>query len=283
MQVSLAYQGGGARVIELMAAAKACNVAVDEGRFEVIRVSGASAGAIAAAMHATGCDITAIVDRAHTLKGKVEQHFPSTRLRKRNAVPRLLFGYPLFDEKHVRELILELFRLGGVDAECPIRDLPLKVPQLRIMRSDIRFHNASAATETSEARLVDALVDSAAIPFAFRLPGTAANPEILDGGLFQNLPASAAMADLQAGQVALGFSFPKEDAPDLRSASPLDYGKAILGSLLDERIADATTRIKPGNIIEIPNRRSTFEFAQAFLDTMRAQFSEDGACLRQRA
>jgi predicted acylesterase/phospholipase RssA len=275
LQISLAYQGGGARVVELMAAAKACQDAEKGGRFKVVRVSGASAGAIAAAMHATGCDIAAVAEKAQSLQADVLRYFPPSRLQKRAFVPRILLGKAIYDEKHVRELILRLFKLGGVDAERSIRDIALQVAQLRIMRSDIRFNNASAATETSEARLVDALVDSAAIPFAFRVPGVAANPEILDGGLFQNLPASAAMENLQPGQIALGFSFPKEDAPDLQKASFLAYGKAVLSSLLDERIADATQRIKPSNVIEIPNRRSLFEFAEAFSSSMRTQFSED--------
>ncbi len=283
MQVSIAYQGGGARVVELLAAVEACRAAEAEGRMEIVRLSGASAGAIAAAMHATGCDIQKIIFEAPSLQSHVMRYFPANRLRKRNAIPRLLRGLALFDEKHVRELLLRMFDMGGVDAEKSIRDLVIgRKCELRIMRSDIRFNNVSAATEASEARLVDALVDSAAIPFAFRLPGVSADPEILDGGLFQNLPARAAMDGLTSGQVALGFSFPKEDAPDLRKASLLDYGKAILSSLLDERIDDAAQQIKPSNIIQIPNRRSTFEFSRIFDKSVASQFSEDVADIGRR-
>lgn len=283
VQVSIAYQGGGARVVELLAAVQACRAAEADGRMEIVRLSGASAGAIAAAMHATECDIEKIIGEAPNLQSYVVRNFPANRLRKRNAIPRLLRGLALFDEKHVRELLLRMFEIGGVDAEKSIRDLVTGgARQLRIMRSDIRFNNASAATEMSEARLVDALVDSAAIPFAFRLPGVSKDPEILDGGLFQNLPARAAMDGLTSGQVALGFSFPKEDAPDLRKASLLGYGKAILSSLLDERIDDAAQQIKPSNIIQIPNRRSTFEFSRIFDTRLASQFSEDVAEISRR-
>ncbi|WP_176399824.1 patatin-like phospholipase family protein [Novosphingobium sp. B 225] len=282
MQLSIAYQGGGARVIELLAAAKAVIDAQSAGRLKVFRVCGASAGAVAAAMHATDCDIQAVIANSHTLKSDIENFFPASRMKSFRAIPRLLAGKSLYDERHVREILIKLFLLGGIDAERPIKDIKLSVPQLRIMRSDIRYNNSSVATEASESKLVDAILDSAAIPFAFRVPKSNPNPEILDGGLFQNLPAAAAMEDLKLGQVALGFSFPKEDSQDLKKATPLEYGKAILGSLLDERMADARLRLKPSNVIEIPNRRSTFEFSDALSEGMHAQFSEDVSEIARR-
>lgn len=61
MEVSVAYQGGGARVFELMVAAHACR-ALEQEKLKIIRVSGSSAGAIAAAMFATECDIERVVN-----------------------------------------------------------------------------------------------------------------------------------------------------------------------------------------------------------------------------
>lgn len=277
MRLSVAYQGGGARVVELMAAAVACQTAQARYGFEVIRVSGASAGAIAAAMHATGCDIAAVVAHAPKLEKEVLRRFPASRLTKASLAKRFLFGQSIYDEADLRAFIVDLFKAGGVDAERPIRDLAKPGLELRILRSDIRFSNSPTATETSESRLADALVDSAAIPFAFRMPRSASNPEILDGGLFQNLPAKAAMEGLAPGEIAIGFSFAKEVAPDLRAAKPLAYATAILNSLLNERLDDAAAQIKPGNIILIPDRRSTFDFRSIFSSSLAATFSEDVA------
>lgn len=282
MQVSVAFQGGGARVVELMAAAAACRqVESANADFDVSRVSGASAGAIAAAAFATGMDISKAVSSISRLQGFVTARFPENRLKKRHALPRLAMGNSLYDEGDLRTLIVKLFELGGVDAEQSIRDLTRKDLQLRILRSDIRFNKLVTATEQSEARLADALVDSAAIPFAFRVPKKGSRrPEILDGGLFQNLPARAAMESLEPDQVALGFTFPSETAPDLQEASLKTYAGAIIGSLLNERVGDAILYLKQRNVIEIPNRRTTFDFGSIFRDGMQAAFSEDVASTR---
>jgi len=109
LQISLAYQGGGARVIELMAAAEACKAAEANGRFSVIRASGASAGAIAAAMHITNCNIQEIINKYNDLKLDVSRYFPSNRTKAMHAIPRLIMGKPLYDEKDVRELIRRMF------------------------------------------------------------------------------------------------------------------------------------------------------------------------------
>ena len=285
MQVSVAFQGGGARVVELFAAAAACRQIEGAGPdVDIVRVSGASAGAIAAAAFATGCDIAAVLAGVAKLKPFVDSRFPATRLRKRNALPRLAMGKSLYDEGDLRKLIVSLFAAGGIDAEASIRDLVRPNLELRILRSDIRFNKLATATEASEARLADALVDSSAIPFAFRVPGGGGGgggrPEILDGGLFQNLPARAAMEGLRSDQVPLGFTFPVETAPDLENAGMAKYAGAVINGLLNERVGDSIGFLKPSNVIEIPNRRTTFDFASIFREDLQTSFSEDVAGIR---
>lgn len=270
----LHFRGGGARVIELMAAAEALRELSSAG-LEVFRVSGASAGAIAAAMFATECDIGAIVSQPDKLKAIVRRHFSDDRFRKRNTVWRLVRGLPIFDEAALGDALIALFELGGVDARRPIRDIVRSNIQLRILRSNIRYHNSSVATEESEFQLWEALADSASIPFAFKMPGTRGRtPEILDGGLFQNLPAHAATEGLGANQIPLGFSFEKEPAPDLTKASVSQYAAAVINSMLSERIEDSAQRIKPSNIVLIPNRRRTFDFESIFTDDLYKNFRE---------
>ncbi|HEV7659855.1 MAG TPA: patatin-like phospholipase family protein [Allosphingosinicella sp.] len=265
MDVSIAYQGGGAKVLELMAAAKGC-VEVESKRkdFKVIRVSGASAGAIAAAMHATGCDIDAIAAKSETLKKLVASRFDPRRLKRWRIAYRLAWGNSIFDEEDLHAVILQLFSLGGVDASRPIRNLVCKDMELRILRSDIHSHEPLTATETSDTLLIDALVDSCAIPFAFRVPRPGTNAHLLDGGLFQNLPAREALKGLKPGQEALGISFQSNPGTRVEHASLGRYAAAILESLLNERLRDATTQIKEANIIPLPNKRGTFNFADIF-------------------
>jgi predicted acylesterase/phospholipase RssA len=276
MDVSIAYQGGGARVVELMAAVKACReLEAERSDFRVVRVTGTSAGAIAAAMHATGCDVEAIVGQSPALKNLIELHFSSKKPSTRWIAWRLLMGRAVFDEQDLRQAIIDLFKLGNVDALATVAKLVKPPRQLRIVMSDIRTDSSEVADEGSHVPMVNALVDSCAIPFAFRVPGRATpNAHILDGGLFQNLPAREALRDLAKGQVALGISFEEDSKKEIDGLSLGGYAGAILGSLLSERIRDSAEFIKDSNVVRIKSRRSTFDFFDIVNDEFLKKFSE---------
>lgn len=87
---------------------------------------------------------------------------------------RLAKGLPIYDEANVREILIDIFRLGNIDATRPINEL-VKNYQLRILRSDVKVNSSMNVTEASSESLADALVDSAAIPFVFRTPKTTKN------------------------------------------------------------------------------------------------------------
>lgn len=271
MQISMAFQGGGARVVELMAAVEAVRkLSKGDEDFEVFRVVGASAGAVAAAMYATGCDIGAIIAQADKLKAIIDQRFrlPSTL----GVLTRLMRGRSIYDEKELHGAIVALFKLGGIDALRPIRELVVPPLQVRIATSDIRDDSSVVATEESHAPLADVLVDSCAIPFAFRVPRGTARAHILDGGLFQNLPAREALKGLSVEQTALGISFAGGELPDMEGMSLRRYAAEIIGSLLGERVKDAEIILKPSNVIKLQSRRSTLAFADIVHAELYAEF-----------
>ena len=137
MKVSIAFQGGGARVLELMAAVKACHaIEQAEAEFDIFRVSGASAGAIAAAMFATSCNIDQIIGHDDDIRKLVETSFPDKNLKKLNVAYKILRGKALYDEAKLREIICRIFKFGGVDAEKPVNQLKLPVG---ITNSQIRY------------------------------------------------------------------------------------------------------------------------------------------------
>lgn len=280
MEISVAFQGGGAKIFELLATTHAFQE--KEGpEIRFVRASGSSAGAIAAAMLATNCDIGKIVSDPDRIKKIIETNFPIKRMSKSNIFWRLGRGKPIFDENALQTAIIELFEIGEVDATLPIKDAVRPKTELRIARSNIRHKRSLVATEGSDIALWEALADSAAIPFAFRMPKSSNTPEVLDGGLFQNLPAKAATENLQAGQIPLGVSFKKQTGPDLKKAGMKTFSGAIIGSLIDERVEDSVNRIRPSHIIRLPNERDTFDFHTIFEGDFRADFdkSKDYASL----
>jgi predicted acylesterase/phospholipase RssA len=62
-RIQVAFQGGGAKLCDLLAAAAAIKELENQKEVEVTRVAGTSAGAIAACWYATGLDIDLIRQR----------------------------------------------------------------------------------------------------------------------------------------------------------------------------------------------------------------------------
>lgn len=259
MKTSAAFQGGGARVIELMAAAQALKK-FDGPELQIARISGTSAGAIAAAMYATDCDIISIIAQHDKIKSIINRHFSSKQMSRLNIIWRLARGRSIYHESSLKTALIDLFNLGGVDAQKPVSELIRKDLQIRFVGSNIRYHNSSIADEHSSIPLWRALADSAAIPFAFRMPRRCDTPEILDGGLFQNLPGYAATYNLEFDHIPVAFSFKKEDAPNLANVSLRSYAAAIINSMLSERELESARMIKEANIIRLPSKRTTFDF-----------------------
>ncbi|AWH50594.1 hypothetical protein C1925_16240 [Stenotrophomonas sp. SAU14A_NAIMI4_5] len=282
MDVSIAFQGGGARVLELLAAAQACRAHQEEKKLKIIRASGTSAGAIAAAMLATNCDIPKVIEELPKLEREVSKSFPASRLKKAKIAFRWLRGLPIYSEKDVEDLLIKIFAFGGVDALLPLEDLVDKRYELRILRSDIRANTSRDISQNSSERLVDALVDSAAIPFVFRTPKKSNRPELIDGGIFQNLPAIEAAKNLPEGCAVLAFSFDKASRAVSKKTTLLEYGKAIIDSLVDERVESSVLGIKESNVIRLPQHRSTLDFKSIFTENSRRGFNDEVVSIKSK-
>jgi hypothetical protein len=141
----------------------------------------------------------------------------------------------------VHDTLLELLRHAGINGELTIADLMSgRNVQLRIICSDILGLTKPVHNERSHAQLIEALVDSCAIPLAFRLPTKGSSKgSIIDGGLFQNLPAEEALRDLEPGQRALGISFFCEARSSVDGYGVLKYAGAIVDSMIAERVQDS--------------------------------------------
>jgi hypothetical protein len=284
VDISIAYQGGGAKLFDLLAAvAAARELEAKHDEFRVYRVCGSSAGAVAAAVHALDGDIEQLISKSSQLDRLICRRFPLKRTRLLKVLSRLLFGQPVFDEGAVHETLLSLFKEAGIDANQTIEQLMAgRAMQLRIISSDILGLSKPVHSETSPVPLIEALVDSCAIPFAFRMPvkGTAKG-NILDGGLFQNLPAREALASLPPGARALGISFTAPSRASVEGMDFLRYGAAVVDSMIAERVEDAASRLGPANVVKLTTETGTFDFQTLFKGEVRARFKAKQADARK--
>jgi len=287
MEISVAYQGGGAKLFELLPVITSLNdIEKNETDFRIFRVSGTSAGAIAAALHATNCDIRKIIESKALLEKFVLKRFGGMSNTSPFLISRILSGKSAYPESNLYDLIMHIFEIGGVDAEKAISDLTGNT-ELRILRSDIKNHKSYKDDEKSEQPLISSLVDSCAIPFVFRVPSKDRKnqlntPFIVDGGLFQNLPIKAATEKLTPNQYALGFSFERNEASDFREPGVIKYTKNIVESLFTERVEDAAKLVGESNIIKLPNNIYMLGFDEVFSDDMESRFSAAEASVREK-
>ena len=163
MPIQLVLQGGGAKLIALLAAMEAVEELEAAGRIVVTRLCGTSAGAIAACLFAARVPMAkARKSFENHFKGKIDKLFPipsnKSFLLKTyqeqtiwQTGPILKFFQEIFQSKTLSEL--------GVPAAVVVSDLSNTKPLVL----------SSWDKETQGRSVADALLDSMALPFFFRI------------------------------------------------------------------------------------------------------------------
>jgi predicted acylesterase/phospholipase RssA len=260
--IQLVLQGGGAKIFALIAAMDALHSAVQQGKVEITRIAGTSAGAIVGSLYAAGIN-------PQTIR-KAFESFPLDRLvrferswHKGAALLRLLRSIPLADDRALASMLDDLLRTEIRPGGGPIRLKDLKTPML-IVASDVSGRERivyDSQREGQDRNLVTCILDSCAIPFFFRAAGKDSQTLILDGGLCENLASELLVSGsgLHGDVVAISFI---DEAPST-PRSPLE----LAGALLDTAISAAVRRSKlAGNLFLIelnPFGIGTFDFAEA--------------------
>lgn len=270
LKVQIAFQGGGARLVLFYGVIKALQKLEMDGLIEVTRVSGASAGGIAAALFAGRANIDTLVIYHKTLvnSGEILEAFPD--LSDPNILQKLVnfgkvavAGQSLGDETKFAKILQDSLKVSGVKAR---RINELEIPCF-INCTDIVEHKV--VTAEPEQSLVQALVDSAAIPFLFRNSG-----QKIDGGILDNLPVELLVSGeeiIPPHGKAVGISF----LPDQHSApvtKPADLAKRLLETVINERVERSKMLLGTDYFLELdtkygPTELSTFS-VQDYFDTI---------------
>lgn len=272
MPIQLVLQGGGAKLIALLAAMEAVEELEAAGRIAVTRLCGTSAGAIAACLFAARVPMAkARKSFENHFKGKIQKLFPMPdnksflwKTYQEQTIwqtgPLLAFFQEIFQNKTLAEL--------GVPAAVVVSDLSNTKPLVL----------SSWDEETQGRSVADALLDSMALPFFFRI-WQSDGPVHVDGGICNNLPSSVLLdADvshlpleerLQQGEI-FGLTFPKEAAQQITGAK--DFMMALIGTAIDTAADRERTRLG-GRIHEIQTSLTTLDFEQA-LNIPARDFSE---------
>jgi len=262
VDVQIAFQGGGAKLVNLLAVAEALEEAHDAGRIRITRIAGTSAGAIVASILASG---VGVANARRSLDTREMRDAANTLSRETSLwdLLGLLRGKPLRSMTPVTEWLAKL--LIGKDAHvsdksisdiCSMRSK--NQMELLIVSSDLTNRGSHLADSKDSA--VKAVEASSGIPFAFRTwKGT--GYERVDGGLCSNLPVDF-LRDRESvlGDVlAVSFQKPVTQKHD----SFLKYLAVLVDTAISSGESRARESLPKSNVFQISTDLTTYDFTRA--------------------
>lgn len=267
--IQFAFQGGGAKIVALLAVAEAIQDFERHGKIRVTGAAGTSAGSIVAAFVAARIPASQIMAALKAGKGR-ELLEPCQMPSMAKIVWKLLRGQPLWNSAPLRAWLHYQFKaVGIVRVEDASKSMPLTITKTNL------GSRASVSAQPSEI-LADALVDSCALPYLFRVWNSNGTPVFVDGGIANNLPASYLAGSLPKGDELIAVSF-----ADVATDHP-DGFKSFSLSLLDTAMSSTMDLIKQAhasNLLEISTTLGTFDFDRA----ISTDFDESYAGIREWA
>lgn len=262
--IRVVFQGGGARLSALLAAADAIQEFSANRQIPINRVAGTSAGAIAACLLATKIPISKFREQIRVIgKNYIEKIFP-----KRSVfwcVINVFRGKPIGNRALFREFIKKIFEVTDPEI-ISIDKLPIGV---FIIATDIlnKRRVVYKSDGGSNNIITDCLVDSAALPFIFHSPGKFSS--IIDGGICDNLPISDFINEEHSDRV-IAISFEDSGArkePD----HALEYAKAIVDSSISHSVERSCKALGDQFVYRIKTTIGTFDFERALTDGLSSE------------
>lgn len=264
MKMQFAFQGGGARIAALLAVAEAIQEFRADRKIDITQVAGTSAGAIVAAFVAAGISAQAIMAELRGGRGAQLMRGMTVPGKLAAAYCLLVKNKSLRDTAGLRQWLNEKFAQKNL---VKVGDAERKGVRLQITKTDLgsRVTVLAQAGET----LADALVDSCALPYFFRIWAGSTAPTVVDGGISNNLPAKLlTVSDPAYGEmIAVTFAEAASDRPD----GFVSFSASLLDSAMASTMALTREAFK-GHLVEVHTSLTTFSFNKALSPEFDAEY-----------
>jgi predicted acylesterase/phospholipase RssA len=279
-KVQIAFQGGGARFIEMLPIAHAFSLA--HGRnLNVTRVAGSSAGAICAALVACNADFVRVrhfIRDNGRAKAKEMRRWCTTPaeddwsqyVKHVVAAYTALRGDPLLKTDVLRNFLNDLFEYARFrpDPNRPneifdiLRNLLRPNIELLITGSDLA---TSKGVTLNSNNLIETLVHSSAIPFAFRSFKQLSTSTIVDGGLCENLPTEELVKrqDPDGPVLCVAIAEPNENNKSKLPTNIVEYFRWLVSAPMNHNVLRAKAMAGESNVFEAKATVGTFDFEAA--------------------
>ncbi len=257
--IQVVFQGGGAKLCVLMAVCDALKKHTADGRIEITRVAGSSAGAIAAAMLASNVPMDIYKIRVAELGAK---YLPTMKKYKWVAALRVCNGAAYFNNFSLENFFEELFCVD--QGPKKVGDL---LPDAHLYFTDL--YSLEARVAPKDDSLPRALAKSCRIPFAFVGFGSG-NTEV-DGGLAMNLPVDDFKRDEATKGSVIGVSF-SSDFGGAGKSGLVSYTQQLFSAAIQSGVIRSESILGKQNVFRIDTDISTFDFHQALKDGLGVHY-----------
>lgn len=268
-RIQISFQGGGAKIVDLLAAAEAVQeISLDQG-IEITRVAGTSAGSIVATLMAQGVRISSldsslfetILESVRTAPG-IEKLSGDGWLDKGDQLLTIARGHSFIEDGYLKKIINIALEELGISPETAIRDIALPIfigAASQISRRAEYFNQEDK--ELCNYSIADALTSSCKIPFVFAnfKSDKELSQAYVDGGLCENLPVEpllAGKADF-GPVIAIGVS-------SKPGSWPAKNAKEYVGQLFDIAINNSVKRaerfVGQENVHHVVSQLNTTDF-----------------------
>lgn len=273
LPLQVAIQGGGAKIVNLLAAADALQEVSKKHSIELTHIAGTSAGSIVAAALSLNIDIrdfsAAFVASGNKYLLSLLANAPKVKLSKPESLlvwytgtdHRIMSAYKgleIYSLASLRESLHDLFS-KFIKAE----DLNFKLCKpryLHVIASDVWGGKAKEFRDDGQ-NLIEALSESCAIPFVFKTYKHVAHSPYVDGGLCENLPSQFLKANDADGQI-IAFSF-QPAKPTYNAGSAFSYGMMLMDTAINNSMTRARLALTDDAVFAIHPTVDTLDFEKA--------------------
>lgn len=309
--IQVAFQGGGARFVEMLPIAHALADAHRDKTIQIKRVAGSSAGSICAALIASGADFRKARDfivkdgltSAQTMR-RWSTNFGhgtwSDRARLAMALLLAQRGVPLLRTEILIGFLDDLFAKATTGHPMLIETINSKPGGIKLAITGSDLSRSQGALFES-GNLIETIAHSSAIPFAFRTYTDVKTSPYVDGGLCENLPVERLLADEdsdgrifcvsiveQKGQEEQKDGKEQKDEEELKDEEEKDqrgqryipknvkdYCLQLISASMNHNVERAKRLVGHSNVIEASTELKTFDFEGAVRKLANKEFYKE--------
>lgn len=272
LPIRIALQGGGAKLMPMLAVAEAIQHLRNKQEIEIRGIAGTSAGAIVAAILALDINPRDFANRLsekgdiyiERISGKYDK-FTIVKITK--ILRATFFSKPYSSTDELRKILLEVFTNVSPEfsQETTMSEVKKYIKSdnpLKIVVSDLHRSKKSviSSEENAGESLLDAIVHSCALPIFFRNRAALSASPLVDGGLYNNFPTEEICEDPNSNIIGITFSQPSA-IPKLNNG--LSYLLHLLLSTIDQSVRKSRDLVSPDDLISIETDISTLDFDKA--------------------